>query len=57
MENNKAKNGDIVNVNTVKVTCSSLLSNVQVQNLSLDGLSLKNVDDSGTANDKTKSAP
>ena len=57
MENNKAKNGDIVNVNTVKVTCSSLLSNVQVENLSLDGLSLKNVDDSGTANDKTKSAP
>ena len=38
----------------LKVTCSSLLSNVQVENSSSNSLNLKNVDNSDTANDSSK---
>ena len=38
----------------LKVTCSSLLSNVQVENSSSNSLNLKNVDNSDTANDSSE---
>ena len=53
-ESNKSNNGNKIDVSTLKVTCSNLLSNLQVENLISNCLNLKNDDNVGTANESSE---